>query len=280
MNRDAPGIHDGPMNAMENENSQDPGTPFSLYNRFRSTLKIALRIGLGIHAYFIFLFYFHHVPVLSLFNVGSVLLYVSCLILLNRGKDRLVIFLAWLEIIGHAAFCSVVLGRESGFHYYILCLLPLIFVNTSRSTANKVVVSTILGLIYVALHYIMKHTEPMSVIQVKSLEIMHYGNIISCMAIMGFVSHIYSQSVIYGENQLKRINEDLERALKEVKTLQGILPICSFCKKIRDDKGYWEQVEVYVGDHSHVDFSHSICPECLKEHYPEYKEEGDYAGNH
>lgn len=119
------------------------------------------------------------------------------------------------------------------------------------------------------------HMNPISVIQARTLEIMYYGNIISCMAIMGFVFHVYSQSVIHGEDQLKKINEDLKRALKEVKTLQGILPICSFCKKIRDDQGYWEQLEGYIGGHSHVDFSHSVCPECMKQHYPEYKEEGD-----
>lgn len=61
----------------------------------------------------------------------------------------------------------------------------------------------------------------------------------------------------------------LEKALAEVKTLRGILPICSFCKKIRDDDGYWNQVEVYVKERSAADFSHSICPDCLKEHYPE-----------
>ena len=60
---------------------------------------------------------------------------------------------------------------------------------------------------------------------------------------------------------------DLEKALAEVKTLQGILPICSFCKKIRDDSGYWNQVEVYVRDRSDADFSHSICPDCARKHY-------------
>jgi hypothetical protein len=62
---------------------------------------------------------------------------------------------------------------------------------------------------------------------------------------------------------------NLEKALAEVKTLQEILPICSFCKKIRDDKGYWNQVDVYIKEHLDTDFSHSICPDCLKEHYPE-----------
>ena len=61
----------------------------------------------------------------------------------------------------------------------------------------------------------------------------------------------------------------LERALKEVKTLRGIVPICSFCKKIRNDKGYWDQVEVYVKEHTEADFSHGICPACMKQHYPD-----------
>lgn len=56
---------------------------------------------------------------------------------------------------------------------------------------------------------------------------------------------------------------------EEIKTLRGILPICSFCKKIRDDKGYWEKVEVYIHKYSQADFSHGVCPECMKKHYPE-----------
>jgi hypothetical protein len=60
----------------------------------------------------------------------------------------------------------------------------------------------------------------------------------------------------------------LKKALGEVKTLRGILPICSFCKKIRDDKGYWDQVEVYISQHTDADFSHSVCPECMAKHYP------------
>ena len=55
---------------------------------------------------------------------------------------------------------------------------------------------------------------------------------------------------------------DLEEALSRVKTLQGLLPICSYCKKIRDDRNYWQQVEGYISDHSEAQFSHGICPEC------------------
>jgi hypothetical protein len=59
------------------------------------------------------------------------------------------------------------------------------------------------------------------------------------------------------------------------KTLRGIIPICSSCKRIRDDKGYWHQVEVYISEHSEADFSHGICEECARKLYPEvYKGAG------
>ncbi len=69
--------------------------------------------------------------------------------------------------------------------------------------------------------------------------------------------------------ELARTNEDLKRALNEVKHLSGLLPICSSCKKIRDDNGYWEQIESYISDHSEAQFSHGLCPECIRKLYPE-----------
>ncbi len=64
--------------------------------------------------------------------------------------------------------------------------------------------------------------------------------------------------------------EQLERALSEVSTLSGLLPICSSCKKIRDDKGYWNSIEAYIHKHSAAKLTHGICPECRKKLYPDY----------
>ncbi|MCI5211294.1 MAG: hypothetical protein D3910_21480, partial [Candidatus Electrothrix sp. ATG2] len=69
--------------------------------------------------------------------------------------------------------------------------------------------------------------------------------------------------------ELKNSNEELQNAFDEIKTLRGILPICSICKKIRNDEGFYEQIEAYIHKHTGVDFSHTICNTCLKEHYPE-----------
>jgi len=68
---------------------------------------------------------------------------------------------------------------------------------------------------------------------------------------------------------------ELRDALEQIKTLRGIVPICSSCKKIRDDKGYWSQVEAYISRHSDATFSHGICPDCLQRLYPDIANEID-----
>lgn len=72
------------------------------------------------------------------------------------------------------------------------------------------------------------------------------------------------------EAQRETLILELKMALDEIKTLKGILPICMHCKKIRDDTGYWNQLENYIHDHSDVEFSHGVCPECIKKHYSDY----------
>jgi DNA-binding NarL/FixJ family response regulator len=71
------------------------------------------------------------------------------------------------------------------------------------------------------------------------------------------------------EEERKTMILQLQNALEKVKTLSGLLPICSFCKKIRDDDGYWKKIETYIEAHSEAEFSHSLCQECARKHYPE-----------
>jgi AmiR/NasT family two-component response regulator len=68
--------------------------------------------------------------------------------------------------------------------------------------------------------------------------------------------------------ELRRLNAELQDALARVKTLSGLLPMCASCKKVRDDEGYWHQVEVYIRDHSEASFTHGICPDCARKLYP------------
>jgi DNA-binding response OmpR family regulator len=74
-------------------------------------------------------------------------------------------------------------------------------------------------------------------------------------------------------DDMKLMNIKLHNALDEVKQLSGLLPICSHCKNIRDDKGYWQKVEFYIANRTDTEFSHGICPDCLIKHYPRIAEE-------
>lgn len=71
------------------------------------------------------------------------------------------------------------------------------------------------------------------------------------------------------EEMVQERTKELSAALHEIKTLRGIIPVCSYCKHIRDDKGLWNQIESYVSKHSYAEFSHGICPECAQKHHPE-----------
>lgn len=75
------------------------------------------------------------------------------------------------------------------------------------------------------------------------------------------------------EAEREDLIEELKAALAEVRTLSGLLPICATCKKVRDDQGYWTQIEWYIRDHSEAEFTHGVCPDCAHDLYPEVFEE-------
>lgn len=88
--------------------------------------------------------------------------------------------------------------------------------------------------------------------------------------ILAFISTQQLCKILKSERELLQKNEELEKAFSEIKQLRGIIPICASCKKIRDDRGFWHQVEAYVRDHTDADFSHGICPECAEKLYPDF----------
>jgi DNA-binding response OmpR family regulator len=69
--------------------------------------------------------------------------------------------------------------------------------------------------------------------------------------------------------------DELKQALAEVRTLKGIVPICANCKNVRDDQGYWNRVESYLNEHTEADFTHAVCPDCMKRLYPQFKDDSD-----
>jgi hypothetical protein len=79
----------------------------------------------------------------------------------------------------------------------------------------------------------------------------------------------------HAEAEREKLIAELQSALADVKMLSGLVPICANCKKIRDDKGYWTQLEGYIQERSEARFSHGICPDCMKKLYPEFKPENN-----
>ena len=83
----------------------------------------------------------------------------------------------------------------------------------------------------------------------------------------GLIEEIGSRKKL--EKEREELIKDLKQALEEIKQLRGYIPICANCKKVRDDEGYWQQVEKYIADRTDAQFSHGLCPECLKKIYPD-----------
>jgi C4-dicarboxylate-specific signal transduction histidine kinase len=117
-----------------------------------------------------------------------------------------------------------------------------------------------------------------AVMNIASESIFNKGGLIiliSCSLAGVTVFFLYREAakviVVEKKAEEKRIEliEELRKALSEVKTLQGFLPICSHCKKIRDDKGYWNRIESYISERSDAEFSHGVCEECAEKYYPE-----------
>ncbi|MFH2092878.1 MAG: hypothetical protein ABIJ31_10995 [Pseudomonadota bacterium] len=89
------------------------------------------------------------------------------------------------------------------------------------------------------------------------------------------INHSTIHRLVVQKAELDRKNKELTDAIKEIKILKGIIPICCVCKNIRDDKGYWNQLEAYIQEHSDAEFSHGICKECASKLYPEIKFKDD-----
>ncbi len=95
---------------------------------------------------------------------------------------------------------------------------------------------------------------------------------LSLLAVWSTSALVINWKIVH-EGREKQIAAVKESILSEVEILRGLLPICASCKKIRDDKAYWRQVEQYVSEHSEAEFSHSICPDCVRKLYPEYADD-------
>ncbi|MBD3276672.1 MAG: tetratricopeptide repeat protein [Candidatus Aegiribacteria sp.] len=166
-------------------------------------------------------------------------------------------------------------GKISGEEQPLLEALDH-FLDSSQDISMR---SEILGALSVLKEKEGEYPEALDYCRKKSIldvriEVMERKNSVERVRLKAEVKRSESEKKLLHEQKIKleKTNAELVKALEKVRTLSGMLPICSHCKKIRDDKGYWERIENYISEHSDAVFSHSLCPECIKKYYPEFSE--------
>lgn len=162
---------------------------------------------------------------------------------------------------------------------YLICLmllLSIVSISRKRTDVDPAVFKLIIASIVSTIGAELAFTFYLNVYGLSNL-IGHFFKIISFILIYRAVIvtglkkpySIMFRNLKKSEETLQIEKNRLEEALSQIRTLSGLLPICAHCKKIRDDQGYWNQIETYIHDRSDAQFSHGICPECLKNLYPD-----------
>lgn len=216
----------------------------------------------------------------------QILLVVSviCLALFHRhlsthfkAVSMILIFLT-IGIIGYYT-----LGMFAGGVYFFPLTAIIISLFYSTRTVVIFLALSTLYILLIAYGYTSGHIKLTQSVELQT-NAAHWSVYIICFLTFLIISSvtILSYRRIIGQlinkvsqqrDDYEQVNNELQNALNEVKVLRGILPICSFCKKVRDDKGNWEQLDVYITKHSDTNISHGVCPDCMIKYYPE-----EYSG--
>ena len=159
--------------------------------------------------------------------------------------------------------------KASEYVIALILLGSLAYLSKKRDEFNRKVFYLVSASIVLTIFAELAFTFYVSVYGLSNL-VGHYFKILSFYLIyLAIIDTGLKEPFSILFRKLKKREIDLQEALAEIKTLQGIVPICSSCKKIRDDEGYWQQIEVYLKTHSDLDFTHGICLECAEKLYPD-----------
>ena len=181
---------------------------------------------------------------ISEYIICSILLLNIYLLKLNREKFELGVY--WL--IFWSLICTII--SELAFTFYL----------------SNYGISNIVGHYFKLISFVLIYRAIIQTGMVKPYQLIFRD----LKKVNEYLQDEINTRIMY-EQEREKLIERLRKAFDEIKTLKGILPLCSFCKKIRNDDGEWEQVDMYIYKHSQADISHSICPQCMQEHYPEVK---------
>jgi K+-sensing histidine kinase KdpD len=148
-------------------------------------------------------------------------------------------------------FVDYVTGYEFGF--FVFYFIPIAAAAWALGARKAYIISVLSAIVWFTADWYSNHTYSHTIYAVWNVVI----RLLSFVIISYAVSKIHSLL-----DEERKISKELQDALSQVKTLSGLLPICAWCRKIRNDRGYWQQIEKYVEEHSDVQFSHGLCQEC------------------
>jgi hypothetical protein len=193
------------------------------------------------------------------------LLLTALFFILLKTKHRQVIFNIIIALISIELLLQIYIGTGEAYSPYWCLVLPLFY--ASFLGLKKGIIG--LSIYTLLLQFLLFNLVPGQYYIYESYNSIRF---LLLYILVGGLSFALEYTRAKAFEYLEEKNKELEEANHEIQTLRKILPICSYCKKIRDDDGYWNQVEQYFSQHEDLIFSHGICPTCAKEHHPELDE--------
>jgi hypothetical protein len=173
-----------------------------------------------------------------------------------RSRDFIAFTFGILMVLG-VGLVDHLTGYDLGF--FVFYLIPITYASWFCGQWQGIATSALAAVVWYVADHVSGHAYASQ----------WYGVWNACIRFISFavLVHIISRTKALLQTE-KQLVSRLQEALGQVKELSGLLPICASCKKVRDDKGYWEQIESYIQQRTKADFSHSLCPECETKLYP------------
>lgn len=207
--------------------------------------------------------------VLNLFVMSII---IFSLIALKTWNKDLVVYRVLHFFTSLIFFYAVMLGTGKASVLFWVMIMPLLFFYFFGKKEGLIWTS-----VFSSCVFLIAMTSSLLEIHIYSpVLIPRFAIVLFIVCIIGYglesSRDTYSRLLKEKNESLMHEKELLERAMAEIKTLSGFIPICCHCKKVRNDEGYWQQVEIYMRERTNADFSHGICPECAERLYPEYQD--------
>jgi hypothetical protein len=245
------------------------GLPENDARRIRALNVISVIAASVSTAYLIF-YLISGAMVPMIINIAAILSYLGTFYLTHRRKYRLARVWIFSAHMAHVAILTLIIyTRHTGFHFYFLSIPALVFLVFEYENMFDKLALSFTAIILFFVCEIVEFPEPLIRLPQMANRILYLTSLLTVFLGLMLVIFLFTRNIKIHEEEQGKLIRELRKALSEVKTLRGFLPICASCKKIRDDKGYWNQIESYIRDRSEAEFSHSICPDCAVKLYPE-----------